>query len=715
MNTESPWLLSAADIDWSEGLPRSRAVGDIYFSTTDGLAETRHVFLAGNGLPQRWASHPRPTFSVTETGFGTGLNVLALWQAWDAWRNQGHPSFSNWGHPPNQGAEDSGGHNQGHPPNPGGPDIDIGDTHLSAGCPTPGAQWLHITSIEKFPLRPADLARAHAAFPELAPWAQRLQAAYPPLLRGHHYRHWPDARLSLHLVFADAHDALLELFDSPQDTAPARIDAWFLDGFAPRQDAALWDPALFRLMRALSAPGATLATFSAAGEVRRALAEAGFAVQRQPGFGSKRHMSVARAGDTAYPASVPATRYQKTGDASALALPARYGDRHACVIGAGLAGLFTAHSLACRGWQVTVLEAGSVAAAASGNRQGILFHRASREDGPVARFSQQAFLSSAHLYRDAVAQGWLPPQALHSEGMLQLPTDAADASRLADLAALFAAAPGLLAWLDAAAASAVAGTALPGPALHWPASATVSPQAICTALAGRPGIRLHTGVTVQSLQHDGHGWQLWDATGSIMATAPVVVIASGTASTAFAQTAWLPLKPLRGQVSHLPATAASTPLRCAVCHDGYITPAHAGLHCIGASFDLNNDSPLLSKASHRDNLQRLQHHWPAMHTALAPHDTHAEPAGRVGFRCTSPDYLPAVGAVPDAADPRTLLPGLYLNSGHGSRGLTYAPLAGELLASLIEGSTRPLDPALCRALAPARFLLRAARRGRTPA
>ena len=666
--------MTAAELDWQDGAPVSRQFGDIYFSRSDGLAETRHVFLTGNGLPERWQQHDRPTFTIAETGFGTGLNFLATCQAW---------------------AE-----------------------HAPASDKNNG--WLHFISVEKHPLKPDDLARAHAAFPELAPWARLLQAAYPPLLKGHHYRRFEEQRISLHLIFDDADSAFEALRDAPGCASPI-IDAWFLDGFAPKQNPELWQAELFSTMRALSAPAATLATFSAVGDMRRALQAAGFTVERRAGFGQKRHMTCARVNpdqtpDTQTPASwhLPLCTVKNP-------------PQSAVVIGAGIAGSSTAHSLALRDMAVTVIAPeNSDAERASGNRHGILFHRLPAGDGELARFSQQAFIYSSHYYRHAVTHGLLPEDCLISEGMLQLAPNDEQAMQWQQLCDDYADAAGLAHWLSNTEASRIAGLPLPGPALHWPGSATISPTAICDALLHHPRIERITAEADQ-LQRANEQWQILDKHGNTVATADVVVIACGTASQRFTQTQWLPFKPLRGQVSHVPASANSQQLRCAVCHDGYITPASDGTHCVGATFDLNDENTAITEASHHDNLAQLEQHWPAMHEALAINSESLD--GRVGFRYTSPDYLPAIGPVPDehafcehyaslAHNARQIpegaapmLPGLYLNTGHGSRGFTYAPFAAELLSAFILEADRGIDPDVCRAIAPARFLARNIKRG----
>ncbi|RDW12564.1 tRNA (5-methylaminomethyl-2-thiouridine)(34)-methyltransferase MnmD [Paracoccus thiocyanatus] len=208
---------SRADLDWRDGtVPVSRRFDDPYFSLGGGLDETRHVFLAGNDLPQRL----RPGFHVAELGFGTGLNLLALAQV--------------------------------------------------ATMP------IRFTSFEAFPMSVDELARAHGAFPELEPLARQLRDE------------WPQPRLRIGMVeaeviHADAREALPRW--------QGRADAWFLDGFSPARNPELWGEALMAQVAGHTAPGGTFATYTAAGHVRRALAAAGFAVSRAPGFAGKRHMS----------------------------------------------------------------------------------------------------------------------------------------------------------------------------------------------------------------------------------------------------------------------------------------------------------------------------------------------------------------------------------------------------------------------------------------
>jgi tRNA U34 5-methylaminomethyl-2-thiouridine-forming methyltransferase MnmC len=222
---EQAAALDGSGLDWRDGIvPVSRRFDDPYFSLADGLAETRHVFLAGNGLPGRF----RDGFQVAELGFGTGLNLLATLIAADG-------------------------------------------------------QRLNYTSFEAFPMAAADMARALAAFPEARAVADGLL---------HHWdageRQFRLGGIEVEVIVGDARD-LLPVWHG-------QADAWYLDGFSPAKNPELWSGPLMAEVARHSAPGGTFATYSAAGHVRRALADAGFTVARLPGHGRKRHMTVGRLG-----------------------------------------------------------------------------------------------------------------------------------------------------------------------------------------------------------------------------------------------------------------------------------------------------------------------------------------------------------------------------------------------------------------------------------
>lgn len=213
-------------VTWHGNVPISTRFDDPYFSFEDGQAESRHVFLAGNGLPARF----QPGFRVAELGFGTGLNCLSTWALW---RDAGH------------------------------------ETPLS------------FTSFEMYPMDANDMAQAISVFPTLSTLAAPIIQARR---EGKFSVTLPD--LHLDIIPGDARETL--------PNWPGLADAWFLDGFAPSKNPELWEPELLNEVAVHSAQNATLATYSAAGAVRRGLEDVGFSVSRRTGFGRKRHMTVAR-------------------------------------------------------------------------------------------------------------------------------------------------------------------------------------------------------------------------------------------------------------------------------------------------------------------------------------------------------------------------------------------------------------------------------------
>ncbi|MDX1705856.1 bifunctional tRNA (5-methylaminomethyl-2-thiouridine)(34)-methyltransferase MnmD/FAD-dependent 5-carboxymethylaminomethyl-2-thiouridine(34) oxidoreductase MnmC [Pseudidiomarina sp.] len=226
-----------AQVTFNEfGLPVSTAFDDIYFTNDNGLDESQYVFLQHNDLPERWQTHPGSRFVIAESGFGTGLNLLATWQL------------------------------------------------LLQHAPS--SLQLHFISFEKYPLRPEDLARALRHFNALKPLADELLAVYPAAGPGCHRCLLADGRITLDLWFGDIHEQLPQWLPG----AVNQVDAWFLDGFAPDKNPQMWQQNLYDAMARSAAPGSTFATFTAAGAVRRGLQQAGYSVSKVAGFGRKREM-----------------------------------------------------------------------------------------------------------------------------------------------------------------------------------------------------------------------------------------------------------------------------------------------------------------------------------------------------------------------------------------------------------------------------------------
>jgi tRNA 5-methylaminomethyl-2-thiouridine biosynthesis bifunctional protein len=552
---------------------------------------------------------------------------------------------------------------------------------------------LHYVAIEKHPFSAADLAQLHTIWPELAALSDALRAAWPPLVPGFHRLLLDHGRIVLTLIFGDIADCLPQI--------DASVDAFYLDGFSPGKNPDMWAPKMLERLNRLAAPEATLASYTVCTAVRKALAQGGFVCEKEPGFGRKREMLTGRFAPR-WP--VPARRSAAAG-------------REAIVIGAGLAGSAACERLAARGWRLTLIERhAQPAQEASGNLAGIVMPLISKDDNLASRLARAAYLFTLCLWRQLGGIG----TAFSGEacGVLQLASDAAHAQAQKEAAELRNYPRGFAQWIDAAVAAELIGGETSSGGWLFPQGGWVHPESLCRALLAACGSQVQTRFAQSAvrLERIGERWQASDGSGTVIAEAPVVILANGTYATIFPQTQYLPLTAMRGQVTHIPA--ASLPaLPVVLCGDGYMTRPSQGICSIGASYDADGDRSLRA-GSHEENLQRLAQILP--HAAARLNQVPL--AGRVGFRCVTPDRLPLVGALPDydAAEgmsgtrlrdvPR--LPGAYGLLGYGSRGLIWAPFAAELLAAHLDGEPLPIESELAAALDPARFLLKTHRRGR---
>ena len=533
------------------------------------------------------------------------------------------------------------------------------------------SERLHFVSVEKHPFAAQDLAVLHAPYAEFAPLAEELRSAWPLLVPGLHRLEFEQGRLVLTLAFGDA-QALL-----PQLRLAA--DAIFLDGFAPAKNPEMWSPELLKAVARLAAPGATAATWSVAAPVREALRAAGFAAEKRRGYARKSEMLVAR--------FVPRRTLR--------AAPARPAERSAIVVGAGIAGAAAAERLAARGWAVAVVERHlEPALEASGNHAGAFHPLLSPDDSHLARLTRAAFGFLLEHWRQFDASGAAPDW--RRCGVLQLARDAReDAAQAAALAALgFPAA--FAQRLDRSRASECAGVKLAAGGLWFPEGGWIRPRSFARALLARSGALAHYGREAAALERAGERWILRDREGEAIAEAGAVVLANAADALRLAPSKHIALRRVRGQLTHLPGIEA---LRCVLLRGGMLLPAIDGVSVTGASFDLEDEDASVRARSHAGNLERLERILPGASAGLDP----AALEGRTAFRTVARDRLPLVGALEGAN-------GLYAACAYGSRGLLWAGLAGELLASLMEGEPLPLEGALADALQPGRFARRASRR-----
>jgi len=576
-----------------EGAPRSGRFDDVYFSQQDGLAETRAVFLTGCGLPGAWAGRDR--FTVGELGFGTGLNIAALL---DLWRSEG-----------------------------------------------PTRARLHIFSVEGFPLQRAEAERALSAWPELGEATEALLSAWPEPTPGFHRLDLPAFNATLDLAVGEVGEALAQW--------SGQADAWFLDGFAPSTNPAMWSEAVMDGIAARSAPGARAATFTVAGSVRRGLAERGFSVAKRTGYGRKRERLEAWLPDAVPPA---------------LAVPS------VAIVGAGIAGAALARAFGAFGVLSTVVEAQRPGAGASGFPAALVTPRLDAGDAAIAGLFAQALERARVLYAAV-------PGAVVASGVLQLEQQPRDAGRFGKISGQPFWAADAMCVLDGPAASNHLGEPVGG-GLHMAGALALRPEPVL-----RGWLEDATVVTadVAGLERHNGAWHLVDGAGRAIVEAGIVVFAGGWGAAAL----WPegPLSPVRGQADWVEGVTGP-----AVAWGGYAVPTGEGL-LFGATHDRDEVGTDVRAADSARNLATLTAALPELAARV---ETVGPARAHAAVRATTPDRLPLAGAVPGRV-------GVFVLGGLGSRGFCAAPLLAEHVAALALGAPSPLPRDLAARVDPARL------------
>ena len=639
-------------IDWlddgsASGAPFSPRFGDRYRGELGGLDQSREVFLSGCGLPNAWANQPQ--WRILETGFGLGLNFLVTWAAWKA-----------------------------DPLRP---------------------RMLHFVSTEAFPASAEDVLRGASAHPELVPLAAELKAQFWGLLPGLHRLVFEGGQVLLTLCIGDAKTTLRE--------QQFEADSIYLDGFSPAKNPDIWDIHTLKAVARCCRRGTRIATWTIARKVRDALTQCGFVVEKTPGSPPKRDKLQGKY-DPPWEPKKPVNKSRPVARTPSTCV----------VIGGGLAGSAVASSLARRGWQVLVLDAENApAGGASGLPAGLLVPHVSPDDSLLSRMSRsgvRATLQQAHALlqpgSDWGHTGVLEHrvEVINGRALRALPaawtTDWADAA--ADWCSI--ATPAQLA--DAGLADNSEESRAQTSAALWHARAGwVKPASLVNAWLAAPGIAWRGNTHASKLLPAASGWQVLDAAGEVLAQADLIVLAAGHASMALAASVKpepLALQPIRGQVSWGLRSARheshksfkeQLPPFPVNGHGGFIpaVPGPYGMAWImGSTYERDCAVPEIKHPDHDDNFERLQTLLPKAAARLADDFSREQIHGWAGVRCATPGRLPVLQQI--AAD--TSGHEVWVCSGMGSRGLSFAALCAELLAASLHEEPLPLEQRLARRL-----------------
>jgi len=720
-------IIETAKITWTNKTPNSSEYNDIYFSPEGGLAESQYVFIDNNNLIDRWSLlDTQSSFTIAETGFGTGLNFLAACQLWNKniektlQKNNRNIEFN-----PNN---------------------------------TPS---LHFISFEKHPLSTEDIEKALTIFPELKKYSQELLTLYPKITHGFHRLHFSN-NVHLTLIFDNALNAIKQL--------DCKVDAWFFDGFSPSNNDDLWSTELFQASKKLNHEKTTFSTFTAAGHVKRKLQSIGFNVEKIKGFGKKRDML---RGICINSHAEP--RYEKENvllftekpwlikrhKKAEHETPKR---KELVVIGAGLAGAWTAYKFAMRGWEVKLYdEAKIIASGASGNPRGATYFKPSLNNDKASRFYFDAYLYSTQQYQSLFPN---EKDIWDKSGLLQLSNNTnlikshkniAENSEYSQVCEI----------LNHIQSNTKAGVKVNLPSLFFPDAGSIDPVKLCEHLLSHSNIHIHLNhklvnyyfedkLKVWTLRINNHLNETIDLKTSYL------ILANSYTANQFSFTQHLPLHSVRGQTTHLESNDKSKELKTVICASGYLTPSHQGQHCIGSTFDPKNNSVRALMSDNMTNLSYLKASLPGFYDTLnnrnssnvstnknqqdIQQNTHKNASeitddnsintqsvvgAKAALRCQTPDNLPIVGQAPDyehfAQDYAglskgqlkrpyplgTYHSGLYLNVAHGSRGLISAPYCAELLVNEIEGSPLACSVHAYHELSASRFYIRQIRKPKT--
>ena len=619
------------EYSWTEkGTLFSNVYDDVFFQDGDGLEESNYVFLQGNNIAQRLA---KQDLIIGELGFGTGLNFLLTWQQW-----------------------------------------------LESG--KKNGKRLTFVSCEKHPLNQEVLQKAHSQFPQLKEFSTELRKKWPPVQTGFHLLEFEEGKVALLLLFGDCYESLKKF--------EGKVDAWYLDGFAPAKNEAMWSENVFRQMAWHSHEKTTLATFTAAGFVRRGLEGCGFKIDRIKGYKYKRHMTVGE-----YCGHVK----ERLHLAPWYRSPDKLKSDKIAVIGAGMAGLNLAYYLERAGYQVSVFEAeDEIASKASGNKRGMMYPLISKKPDRLGSLTEAGHHFSYSQMKELGIE--------YREGILEFISSDKKAARFDEAIQRYS-----KDYIE------LVETAYGKKALNHKKALSIAPKEYASVLQSSLKNAILLDEKLLSLHREKDNWLLSFESGR-KEEFEAVFLANSYDVKKISQASHLPLRVSRGQVAYLESKDVNLQEKD-LNFINYLTKAE-DCYVLGATFDVDDTEEAMRVEDTEALLSSLKEHFPDSIDEVIPRDL----KGRVSFRAVVKDYFPIVGAVPDLtyyqntyADlkhgrPISSYPDamycdkLFSSCSHGSRGLSFSALSAAYLARLLKDGIHILNTSHVEALHPSRFLIK---------
>jgi len=641
----------------ANGSPFSEKFNDIYFDSASGFQQSEEVFIKGNEIEQQLLN-ATDTFTIAETGFGTGLNFLLTLKLYQ---------------------------------------------YLSEQYKLPTLSFI---STEKFPLSNIQLTQALQSLPSLAPFAYDLLEQYPKEPQHEANLSFLAGQVQLKILFEDSTLAL-EKMEAPRHGV---IDVWYLDGFSPAKNPEMWQPLLFSHIARLSKSQASISTFTVAGFVRRGLTQVGFRMDKKTSSGDKNQFLIGK------------FQQEKNKGKGYQIRPTITKPQQVSIVGGGIASACAAYALTKQGIRVTLYcKDIKVAQGASSNKIGALYPLIHQQKDDISLFYQQAFEHATNTYKQLVTQGfhyahdWCGllniaykeslitqqhsfAQANNWPKTLIYPVDKHEASKLANIklehGGLFI------------------------PKAGWIAPQELVQQ-LFSAAKSTNRLRIENSVMVNNvIQKDDSSWQLNTSKGTFKTN--VLVMCGGAEGIPLEIMQTLPLTSVRGQVTTVASNKKMSPLATVICHKGYITPENKEQHCIGATFTKNSFDTVSSSEDDDYNFSILERCLPKL-TQWSKDDVIASKARlrcMTPDHMPIVGAMPNIKAHKSSyahlskdknwrfVEPAPCIDNLYLLTGLGARGLCTAPLLADILAADLTGSPYPVDEQMLFNLAPNRFIIR---------